>query len=71
MDESTENRVNFFVSLKSLTKCFKQMRQERIVENRRCFDIRNAVTTSALIDDVEHLLCLRHFSANKTVSAIP
>jgi hypothetical protein len=31
----------------------KQMRQERIVKDRRCFDIRNA--TSALIDDVEHV----------------
>jgi phenylalanine-4-hydroxylase len=44
----------------------KQMRRERIVKDRRCFDIRNAVTTSALIDDVEHVFfALRHFSQIK------
>jgi hypothetical protein len=70
MDESAENRVRLSLGLKSLTKCFNANAAGKESLNRRCFDIRNAVTTSALIDDV-CLLCLRHFSANKTVSAIP
>jgi hypothetical protein len=48
------------------------MLPDRIVEDRRCFDIRNSVAASALIDDVEHVFFAHAvFSANKTVSAIP
>jgi hypothetical protein len=52
MDESTENRVRLSLGLKSLTKCFNANAAGKESLNRRCFDIRNAVTTSALIDDV-------------------
>jgi hypothetical protein len=50
-----ENRVQLLWPVLNLSLNVSKQMRRRIVKDRRCFDIRNAVTTSALIDDVEHV----------------